>query len=134
MRDLEIFREMSDDFRLAAVDLSDQLHNHVSSEADRVIRAVQEMDLKCTKTHYEYPIFKHLEFGAMTTRQRDIESACEGTFDWIWKPDLGGSSKKFKPGHDFKQWLETDSSLYWIKGKAGSGKSTVILPLSLMDL
>lgn len=54
----------------------------------------------------------------MTRKQHLAETrAKKETFDWIWTSD-------------FKTWLESSSSLFWISGKPASGKSTLMEYLS----
>lgn len=63
---------------------------------------------------------KHLSFGEEEDRYFKIDSAHESTFRWIFR----GSSN---PSHvQFRQWLEHGQGLFWINGKAGSGKSTLM--------
>ena len=49
-------------------------------------------------------------------REEGIDNACPNTFDWVWtKPEIG-----------LRAWLSDDNSLFWIRGKPGSGKSTLM--------
>lgn len=61
-------------------------------------------------------------FG-MKDREERIAKAYENTFRWIWE-DRFPSEKRWP---NFIEWLESDSQkLYWITGKVGSGKSTLM--------
>ena len=63
-----------------------------------------------------------LRYLGMEDREGRIAQAHERTFQWIFEDDdlqQTGWSK-------FKDWLESNSQLYWITGKAGSGKSTLM--------
>lgn len=52
----------------------------------------------------------------MKEREYNIAEAHQKTFHWIYeRPDLG-----------FVQWLKSGTGVYWITGKAGSGKSTLM--------
>lgn len=52
----------------------------------------------------------------MDDRLDDIAQPHEDTFEWIWTAsDL-----------DFVPWLQSKTGLYWISGKPGSGKSTLM--------
>ena len=42
------------------------------------------------------------------------------TFDWIFDDTI------FRPWDSFSEWLKSGERIYWIKGKAGSGKSTLM--------
>ena len=54
--------------------------------------------------------------------QKKIVDAHAATFRWVFEPpELTGQSWS-----DFAKWLETGSGTYWINGKAGSGKSTLM--------
>lgn len=63
-----------------------------------------------------------LYFRQITDRVEEVATVHAGTFDWIFT-DPNGTQR---PWHNFVKWLEKDSGLYWICGKAGSGKSTLM--------
>ncbi|KAH8897714.1 hypothetical protein GQ53DRAFT_637691, partial [Thozetella sp. PMI_491] len=48
-----------------------------------------------------------------------IAESYQDTFNWIFLPDLRNCDS-------FSEWLGADETFYWISGKAGSGKSTLI--------
>ncbi|KAJ0165990.1 hypothetical protein CTA2_9202 [Colletotrichum tanaceti] len=65
-----------------------------------------------------------LYFAQEIDRFHDIKPARKGTFEWIYsEPRLGANGATWTSFHD---WLQTDSGIYWISGKAGSGKSTLM--------
>ncbi|KAE8454648.1 hypothetical protein EG329_000271 [Mollisiaceae sp. DMI_Dod_QoI] len=67
-------------------------------------------------------ILDELSYPGMTNRYEDITQAHPETFDWIFS-----DTKKWKlPWSDFSEWLRRDGDIYWIRGKAGSGKSTLM--------
>ena len=57
----------------------------------------------------------------MRSRQEDIYDAHPETFEWLFARDSDLDSM----GDNFVEWLEGDVGIYWVNGKAGSGKSTV---------
>ena len=63
-----------------------------------------------------------LFFPAIYSREETIEDAFADTFQWIFDP----SEKATRPWHNFVQWLREPADLYWVNGKAGSGKSTLM--------
>ncbi|OBT75676.1 hypothetical protein VF21_05181 [Pseudogymnoascus sp. 05NY08] len=65
-----------------------------------------------------------LKFPSMSDRQERICKNHRATFGWIFQ-DPGIIDK---PWDDFVKWLLSDNSnaIYWITGKAGSGKSTLM--------
>ena len=63
-----------------------------------------------------------LWFPEMYTRQDQIARAHGKTFKWVFEePDQDD-----QPCDSFLEWLQNDQSVYWINGKAGSGKSTLM--------
>ncbi|KAL2006443.1 hypothetical protein VTN00DRAFT_9111 [Thermoascus crustaceus] len=70
-------------------------------------------------------ILAHLEFHDMRDRHESIPKAHQDTFEWIYQTPRDGSTY---PWDDFAAWLRNSdqASLYWITGKAGSGKSTLM--------
>ena len=63
-----------------------------------------------------------LYFPEILSRQEEIADAHKQTFEWIF--DASGS--KVLPWNNFVEWLERGQGIYWINGKAGSGKSTLM--------
>ena len=61
-------------------------------------------------------------FSEMTDRHKRIVEAHEKTFQWIFLPGYAFQQK----WTNFSGWLEGKSTLYWVTGKAGSGKSTLM--------
>ena len=60
----------------------------------------------------------------MYNRQENVGEAHQSTFQWIFEPnDLDTSTRQWD---SFVQWLEKGSGIYWINGKPGSGKSTLM--------
>lgn len=68
-----------------------------------------------------------LQYDGMIDRESRIATAHESTFRWIFQDNLyqDHQSQMIK-WSNFRQWLESDDPLYWITGKAGSGKSTLM--------
>jgi hypothetical protein len=63
----------------------------------------------------ENKILNSLYFKTILDRQEEIAEAHENTFEWV-----------FRPQSAFVDWLESGHGTYWINGKAGSGKSTLM--------
>ena len=63
-----------------------------------------------------------LYFSQMTDRHNRIVEAYEKTFQWIFLPGYARQQR----WTNFSEWLEGNSTLYWVTGKAGSGKSTLM--------
>ena len=63
-----------------------------------------------------------LRYSYMEDREDRIAEAHVATFRWIFADDAPYSAK----WPNFKAWLTSEKQLYWITGKAGSGKSTLM--------
>ena len=63
-----------------------------------------------------------LYFPEINARQEEIAEAHKSTFQWIFD----NASQRYYRWDNFVQWLESGHGIYWISGKAGSGKSTLM--------
>jgi len=72
---------------------------------------------------FQASIIESLSFEAIRLRQDAVARASEDTFSWVFQT---GSTKK-TGWPSFPAWLEGDvKQPYWITGKPGSGKSTLM--------
>jgi hypothetical protein len=71
-------------------------------------------------------ILQSLRFREMADREYRIPKAHQETFKWIFE-NQEGQAEANKPRTGFKAFLEGyEDQLYWITGKPGSGKSTLM--------
>ena len=92
---------------------------------------LQEQKLKIIKQQDEFK--DSLFFSEMFKRQTEIVEAYPETCHWIFnEPDQGfdQSLSQFRKGSSFADWLENGKDVYWLSGKPGSGKSTLMKYLS----
>lgn len=84
--------------------------NHNELSAFRQKRAIEKL------------ILENLRFDMMPERYEEVAEAHKNTFEWIYResPDCT------RVWSNFARWLRGDDGLYWITGKAGSGKSTLM--------
>ncbi|KAI1292428.1 hypothetical protein F5Y03DRAFT_375901 [Xylaria venustula] len=99
----------------------DSLHHDLTQTQSRAEEDVKRMtNLICTMrsetadVYKKQKILKSLLFPEIDVRHESIKAAHARTFQWILYE------------HDFANWLEEGEGLYWIRGKAGSGKSTLM--------
>lgn len=71
-------------------------------------------------------ILTKLWFRRIDDRRENITTAHSNTLQWALYP----KGEDF-PWHDLSAWLRSGSGIYWISGKAGSGKSTLMKHLYL---
>jgi len=68
-------------------------------------------------------LLESLNNGNPFTRVNNIPESSEGTFTWIFEDQ---SSDPDSPEARLAQWLESGDGVFWIVGKPGSGKSTLM--------
>lgn len=66
-------------------------------------------------------------FQSMDNRREDISKPHHGTFEWALTQREGND------WDDLPEWLKTGNEIYWVSGKAGSGKSTFMKFLHTHD-
>lgn len=91
------------------------------------------------KSNAEEKFLESLWFKNMGLRYSSIADAHAKTFEWIFQPDSGTqsanslseiASNPSASQNSFIDWLTRRSGIFWICGKAGSGKSTLMKYLS----
>lgn len=75
------------------------------------------------KKKFARDILELLFFATIAIREERIPEAYQNTFAWIF---THLREQDQRPGADFVDWLRNESALYWITGKAGAGKSTLM--------
>lgn len=73
------------------------------------------------KIHQEF--LNSLKFREIRQRHSAIQVRHRATFSWVF---TGGRT-------GFKEWLKEGSGFFWVKGKAGSGKSTLMKFIATHD-
>ncbi|KAF6812056.1 hypothetical protein CSOJ01_05337 [Colletotrichum sojae] len=72
-----------------------------------------------------------LRFADMRDRYERIPEAHQKTFEWIFRgASHSAHDDEEQPWTSFNEWLSSDKSLYWVTGKPGAGKSTLMKFLS----
>lgn len=88
------------------------------------LRSQVELLLKeATKTEKCTEILRSLLFKEISCREQQISASCSTTFLWIFQDDTS----------PFKDWLRFSNDIFWVCGKAGYGKSTLMKFLALHD-
>lgn len=78
--------------------------------------SIKQLDHKCRETTTVQKVLKSLYFNTIQSRLGGIEEAHNHTFDWIF------TSQQI----NFVNWLRDEDNIFWVRGKAGSGKSTLM--------
>ena len=88
-----------------------RVHVSVQLQAQEVARATNG---QCER------FLKSLTYEAMNARRSRVTESYQETFEWIFDDTISG------PWESFSEWLKSDQQIYWISGKPGSGKSTLM--------
>jgi hypothetical protein len=70
----------------------------------------------------EMDLLDALDFSTMNDRQYEVSEAHQKTFSWLFDHSLDDAA----PWKSFMNWLHSGDGIYWVSGKAGSGKSTLM--------
>ena len=89
---------------------------------DHIDRQVQQIRQQQTEAKYRAELLESLHYPEINCRIEEINDAHAQTFEWIF----GRNGCYSTQGPNFTEWLERGSGLFWINGKAGSGKSTLM--------
>ena len=88
----------------------------VAPHAAGIEQALQQLDSLARQTS----ILESLQFEDMLQRENDITEAFGATCTWAFDAEASPLSS----------WLQTDTGVFWISGKPGSGKSTFMKALA----
>ncbi|KAK7916841.1 hypothetical protein PG985_010449 [Apiospora marii] len=98
------------------------LATKLSDQMQSLALAMENLKVKAMDTNSNQQLLKRLHFTSISTRERKIEEAHEGTFKWLASPDAQASG--LSQCLHFINWLRDGDGVFWIYGKPGSGKST----------
>jgi len=116
----ERFLEYVEDSKCWQKDLIAAIHRNDLREQDPDLPVLVTDSARTRKLQNN--LLDRLYFPEMGDRENRIVEAHEKTFRWIYCDPEAGST----PWPSFIEWLHSGSGLYWITGKAGSGKSTLM--------
>ncbi|OCT46720.1 hypothetical protein CLCR_01785 [Cladophialophora carrionii] len=105
----------------------DRAHQKTSSQLQNKLDSMRKVDLD-EKTRLRF--INSFKIPELNERRHQISDAHPGTDDWIFAENLETqypATKGIRRSWDsFTDWLLSSSPMYWIHGKAGSGKSTLM--------
>lgn len=90
---------------------------HVTCEVHKLRQDLQAIDDHAA-------VLKSLAFREMRSREESVKDASKGTFNWIFAKSSNYAGAEWD---SFLAWLQSGQNLYWINGKVGSGKSTLMV-------
>jgi hypothetical protein len=100
-----------------------QMTAQTKETLDGVSKSLRELKITTASEERRENLLRSLKFGSMNQRENMIKESHTNTFEWIFSTE---DNKDDGKRCDFAHWLCSDQKLYWVSGKAGSGKSTLI--------
>jgi hypothetical protein len=89
---------------------------NVATRGDLKAAVIKLEEITSSEQSISRQILDSLLFEEIEWREEQIHESYGATFNWIFEDS----------STPFKQWLDTGSEAFWICGKAGSGKSTLM--------
>lgn len=116
-----------DDARRARVQILDAIRrSHYRPDKPDDVATVSGLlsDMNARSANYkkQEALLSSLYYPRMHDRREYISQAHSKTFNWA----LEGNSDTPTAWHNLKAWLQRKGGIYWLSGKAGSGKSTLM--------
>lgn len=87
----------------------------------RLSDALSKIVLSAKGLSTQRRVLRSLYFRALPVRHQSIAEAHKSTFRWIVDEDNKNNSQR-----NFLQWLKAGDGVFWVSGKPGSGKSTLM--------
>lgn len=131
----DLFKNFHQDLQKSIHDLQDQIldqirsdiqssthdiKKHVLDQAEETRQDAKRIRLVDQHQSHVQQLLDSLRFPTMFQREESIRKAHEATFNRVFEHN------KRDEWHEFVQWLENENGLFWINGKLGSGKSTLV--------
>jgi hypothetical protein len=110
------------------------MHTSLSKDLVKFGTGIGEQLSGAEVTAKRKEVMESLRYPEMFNRQQTIKPPSIGTFEWIFDdspPKEDPKQNERERSRDdmrgkFARWLRSDESLFWISGKAGSGKSSLM--------
>lgn len=74
------------------------------------------------KRTYERLILHSLQYNTLYEREQSVKDAHTKTFQWVFSEKISTQHAY----HNLQDWLQSSEQVYWITGKPGSGKTTLV--------
>jgi hypothetical protein len=121
-----------ENWSISNLNTSDQARVHIGHHNEyhdhRYYGDESHLSLAERQRKREDAILSSLSFANMNARERVIDSPCDGTFNWIFDEQVTERDdwRKKSIRNLMSRWLEHEHGMFFIVGKAGSGKSTLM--------
>ncbi|KAL8689092.1 MAG: hypothetical protein Q9224_004725 [Gallowayella concinna] len=102
--------------KFAETHITTAVENLQGSQAQR---RKEQKEKETSQRQYDR-FLESLRFADMNSRMNDVSLSHADTFQWMFEENID------HPWDNFAAWLRGGDHVYWIKGKPGSGKSTLM--------
>lgn len=92
----------------------------MSKRMHQLSQRLCDLNTESSATRKNHALLRSLCFKMMKVRETKIVAAHTNTFEWIFEGS--GTNKPTS----FVNWLANQDGIYWVMGRAGSGKSTLM--------
>ncbi|KAF3917637.1 hypothetical protein AA313_de0206712 [Arthrobotrys entomopaga] len=116
----KVYKSIQASFSHKIEDLERELRNIQSDIDTRLLELKKEEEGLSNRKN---KLLESLIYGSPFTRENDIQTQHEGTFEWILD----------EKRTSFPDWLRGGDGIFWIRGKPGSGRSTLVKFISQDD-
>ncbi|KAI1802561.1 hypothetical protein F4811DRAFT_572861 [Daldinia bambusicola] len=97
-----------------AASIEESITGHITMSNNEIMRKMDRSKIQ-----------SHVKSSTKGMQDRFLEtSSFEHTFEWIFNSDTNTNCTQL--WDDFHDWLRSDTNIYWIRGKPGSGKSILV--------
>ena len=105
--------------------LNDNLMVADQSGDDQLATLLSQLLRECKHVDVSQEILHGLKYEYMYERRSAVEHHHARTFEWIFEtPEKLMQAKNMTC--EFSDWLKKSNGIFWLAGKAGSGKSTLM--------
>ncbi|MCJ1397597.1 hypothetical protein MMC11_000792 [Xylographa trunciseda] len=102
-------------------------HDISEEDSSKLMYSLASMAKEGKTSEVNRSVLSSLCFESMTVRHSTIAEAHASTCEWIFEDGNHESADiDPRPRTGFMKWLKSENGIYWICGKAGSGKSTLM--------
>lgn len=96
----------------------------ISNKLDAIADSIFQLQRDAENTRSNQDTLRAIRFDSIKFRYDHIPVAHAMTFEWAYSDQV--AAIRGSTSLHFKDWLRNHNGIFWIRGKAGSGKSTLM--------
>ncbi|KAL6787148.1 hypothetical protein J3E68DRAFT_445699 [Trichoderma sp. SZMC 28012] len=110
-----------------------QTRQQIKDSDNQVIQSINDVQSTAYSAAKKDRLLRSLKYESMNTRRTELKPAHEATYASIFdsldvnkEPDGVSASSSAAAWRRFVKWLQSEERVFWIQGKPGAGKSTLM--------